>query len=151
MSLDGHWCKLTGRRRRTTLMILVYLEFPLPLPLQTWNDCDGNCCIILSFWGYGERKSSFVLSLLFSISLPCPEALVVWPVWRSGSWGRKLLCWDLCAWLVCYRANTTCQSQLQHAFSFFRHTQTHTHIATCHTKRDVCLCTFVFVCAVIKH
>lgn len=59
------------------------------------NICDGNCCIIPSFGGgIEEKKRGLAQSLLFSISLPCPEALVVWPVWRSGSCGRKLLLWD---------------------------------------------------------
>lgn len=35
------------------------------------------------------EKSSLVQSLLFSITLPCPQALVVRPVWRSGSCSRE--------------------------------------------------------------
>lgn len=67
------------------------------------------------------EKSSLVQSLLFSITLPCPRAVVVRPVWRSGSCSRKKKCSGeiVCTRLtVCYRANTGCQSQLQHSFSF---------------------------------
>lgn len=75
------------------------------------------------------EKSSLVQSLLFSITLPCPRALVVRPVWRSGSCSRKKKCSGeiVCTRLtVCYRANTGCQSQLQFSHTNTDHREGHT-------------------------
>lgn len=146
MSLDGHWCKLTGRRRHTTLMILVYLEFPLPLPLQTWNDCDGNCCIILSFWGYGERKSSFVLSLLF-FRLACH----VLRLWLSGPFGGQAAEAGNCSAEICVPdlsvtvptppANHNCNTP-----SAFSDTHKHTHTHSDLSHKEGCVPVYVCVC-----
>lgn len=120
---------------------------PLRLPLPTSNKCNGNCCIILLFGGSME-KSSLVQSLLFSITLPCPQALDVRPVWRSGSCSRKkkkcsgeIVCTRL---TVCYRANTGCQSQLQHSFSFL------TQTLTCHTGRDTLRKVYARACVYVR-
>lgn len=122
---------------------------PLRLPLPTSNKCNVNCCIILLFGGSME-KSSLVQSLLFSITLPCPRALVVRPVWRSGSCSRKKkapvrLC--VRAWLS-VTVPTQAANHSSNTASVFSHK--HWPQGGTHWEKCIRVHAFMWGCAIIK-